>query len=124
MLRKCTWRRPEAYKTAPDHIKKQFNQAFSKRILVNPDTSLVPEFAPPFDVLLGPGLRSALSNEQSEIPQDANEPTRLSGLASKLHPTRANTALSLAHGLSKRLMVEVRGLEPLASTLPASRSPS
>jgi len=26
--------------------------------------------------------------------------------------------------LSKRLMVEVRGLEPLTSTLPASRSPS
>jgi len=26
--------------------------------------------------------------------------------------------------LSKRLMVEVRGFEPLTSTLPASRSPS
>jgi hypothetical protein len=25
-----------AYKTAPDHIKRQFNQAFFKRILVNP----------------------------------------------------------------------------------------
>ena len=29
-----------AYKTAPDHIKKQFNQAFFKRILVNADTTL------------------------------------------------------------------------------------
>jgi site-specific DNA recombinase len=113
-----------AYKTAPDHIKKQFNQAFFKRILVNPDTTLVPELAPPFDVLLGPGLRSACRNEQSEIPQDVNEPTQLSGLTSKLHPTRAEMALSLAHGLSKRLMVEPRGLEPLTSSVRGMRSPN
>ena len=49
-----------AYKTAPDHIKKQFNQVFFKRILVNPDTTLAPELAPPFDTLLGPGLGAAV----------------------------------------------------------------
>jgi hypothetical protein len=43
-----------AYATAPDHIKKLFNQAFFVRILVNPDASVRPELAPPFNHLLGP----------------------------------------------------------------------
>ena len=115
-----------AYKTAPDHIKKQFNQAFFKRILVKADTSLGPELAPPFDLLFGPELRSACPGEQAEVPQNANEPTQPSGLVpnNSNRRGRSQAALSLAHGLSKRLMVEVRGLEPLTSTLPASRSPS
>ena len=117
-----------AYKTAPAHIKKQFNQAFFKRILVNSDASLEPELAPPFDMLFGPGLRSACRHEQSEVSENANEPTQLSGLVPKSNasdrPARCRAVFSLAHGLSKRLMVEVRGFEPLTSTLPASRSPS
>ena len=117
-----------AYKTAPDHIKKQFNQAFFRRILVNSDTSLAPELAPPFDLPLGPELRSACRREQSEAPQNANEPTQSSGLVpmsnNSNRQARSQAALSLAHGLSKRLLVEVRGFEPLTSTLPASRSPS
>ena len=113
-----------AYRTAPDRIKKQFNQAFFKRILVNPDSSLVPELAPPFDMLLDPGLRSAWLSRQFDIPQNANEPTQLSGLTCKLHPTRANAALSLAHGLSKRLLVEAGGIEPPSETRLAQVSTS
>ncbi len=116
-----------AYKTAPAHIKKQFNQAFFKRILVNSDTTLAAELAPPFDTLFGPGLRSAC-REQSKGPENVNEPTQISGLVPESKTLNCRTfgqsAVSLAHGLSKRLMVEVRGFEPLAFALRTRRSPS
>lgn len=57
-----------ARKTAPDHIKKQFNQVFFQRILVNPDTGLVPEMAQPFDTLCGPELRELLVAESTALP--------------------------------------------------------
>jgi site-specific DNA recombinase len=117
-----------AYKTAPDHIKKQFNQAFFKRILVHSDTTLEPELAPPFDLLLGPELRVATGQERSHESKDANEPTQLSGLIHKScssnRPSRCRPVFFSAHGLSKRLLVEPRGIEPLTSWLPAKRSPS
>ena len=117
-----------AYKAAPDHIKRQFNQVFFKRILVNSDASLTPELAPPFDVLLGPELRTACRQQQSQIPESTNEPTQLSGLIRKTNDSnrraRCQSAFSLAHGLSNRLLVEPRGLEPLTFWLPARRSPS
>lgn len=43
----------QAYKTAPDHIRRQFNQVFFKRVLVHWDASITAELAPPFDVILG-----------------------------------------------------------------------
>ena len=105
-----------AYKAAPDHIKKQFNQAFFKRILVNADTSLDPELAPPFDVLLGPELRVAARQQPSEVSQQANEPTQLSGLIHKSNISNQLTpcqrVFSLAHGSSNSLLVGAEGLEP------------
>ncbi|MBN1461697.1 MAG: recombinase family protein [Armatimonadetes bacterium] len=103
-----------AYKTAPDHIKKQFNQAFFKRILVNPDTSLVPELAPPFDTLLEPGLRLALGEHSTDIPRNENEPAQASGLW--VQDSCGQAAFSLTHSLSKRLLVEAGGIEPPSET--------
>ena len=110
-----------AYKTAPDHIKKRFNQVFFKRILVNPDTTLAPEFSPPFDTLFGPGLGAAVRQQSSEISENAKEPTRLSGLLPESdaldRPTRCRPVFSLARGLSKRLLVGPAGLEPATGRL-------
>jgi hypothetical protein len=47
-----------AYRTAPDQIKKQFNQVFFSRVLVHADSSITPGFAEPFNTLLNPGLRA------------------------------------------------------------------
>jgi DNA invertase Pin-like site-specific DNA recombinase len=104
-----------AYKTAPDHIKKQFNQAIFERILVHADTTLEAELAPPFDVLLGPELRVACRQQAPEVPGEMNEPTQLSGLIHETvnsnHPRSCRPVYFLAHGLSKTLLVEPRGIE-------------
>ena len=116
-----------AYRTAPDHIKKQFNWVFFRRILVHADSTITPELAPPFDTLLGPGLRSACHQEDAESVQDAEKPTLSSGLLTEAglnRRARRLLASLLAHGSVKRLLVEPRGIEPLTSWLPAMRSPS
>ena len=102
-----------AYKTAPDHIRRQFNQAFFKRVLVNSDTSVDPELAPPFDTLLGPGVRMACRQARSVAPDKANEPTQSSGLIPSNNSnrrTRSQVAFPLVQGLSKTLLVRVKRL--------------
>ncbi len=105
-----------AYKTAPDHIRRQFNQVFFRRILVNPDTTVRAELAPPFDVLLGAGLASTSVETTDQEPENTKEPTQSSGLLRR--PTNSNrsalchSVLSLAHGLSRTFMVGLTGLEP------------
>ena len=139
-----------AYKTAPDHIKKKFNQVFFKRILVNPDTTLASEFSPPFDTLFGPSLGVAVRRQSSEISENAKKLTRLSGLlpepSALNRPARCRPALFFAHGFSKRLLVDQSdaysnnpvdvggfskrllvdrsGVEPLTSAVQRRRSPN
>ncbi len=122
-----------AYKTAPDHIKKQFNQVFFKRILVNPDTTLVPELAPPFDTLLSPALRAACREDEVTSPQNDKEPAHTSRLqiqpeipktSPSNHHAWGRSALSLVDGLSKTLLVEAGGIEPPSETRLAQVSTS
>lgn len=55
-----------AYESAPDHIRKLFNQAFFKKLYIDDDTHIRSELAAPFDVLLGDGLRGAAPEAASE----------------------------------------------------------
>jgi site-specific DNA recombinase len=108
-----------AYRTAPDHIKKLFNQVFFRRILVHQDASVTPELAEPFNTLLNPGLRAACRQESPDQAGDAKKPTLSSGLLPKSNNSNRRAwcrmASSLAQGLSKTLLVEPRGIEPLTS---------
>ena len=112
-----------AYKSAPDHIKRLFNQAFFKRILVNPDLGIRAEFAPPFDNLLDPELGRVVTSrhEIDNELQKNTQSTHLSGLCevskSKVGQLRGKMPVFLSHGLSMTLMVEVSGLEPPTSTM-------
>ena len=45
----------QAYKQAPDSIKRAFNQALFEKILVDSNGDVTPELAPPFDILVGHG---------------------------------------------------------------------
>ena len=113
-----------AYKTAPDHVRKLFNQAFFKRVLVYSDTRVEAELAPPFDVLLDGGLEATLNDVAPQDPQDTKEPTQSSGLLRK--PTNSNrsalrhSVLSLAHGLSNTFMVGLTVCEFTTSWTPVS----
>ncbi len=114
-----------AYVNAPDHIKKLFNQAFFKRILVNPDTSVNAELAPPFDTLLGPAVRAAAT--ETKLSQ-RKKPAPKSGLTTASRPSNRRapgaSAFTLAHGFSKTLLVELRGLEPLTFSMRTRRATS
>ena len=115
-----------AYVNAPDHIKKLFNQAFFNRILVNPDTSVNAELAPPFDTLLGPAVRAAAT--EVTTPTQSKEPAPKGGLTTASKPSNRRapgaSAFTLAQGLSKTLLVELRGLEPLTFSMRTRRATS
>ena len=117
-----------AYRAAPEHVKKQFNQVFFSRVLVHGDSSITAELAEPFSSLLNPGFRATCRPESADEAPDAKKPTLSSGLLPKSNNSnrraRRNPASFLAHSLSKTLLVEPRGIEPLTSWLPAKRSPS
>ncbi len=109
-----------AYSCAPDHIKRMFNQAFFKKILVNPDLGIRAELAPPFDNLLSPELHATVrSNQQKDhgLEENKEEATQLSSprgsSINKRHRSQDNKSVFHAHGLSKTLLVGRRGLEPL-----------
>ena len=117
-----------AYRTAPDAIKKKFNQVFFSRILVHGDSSITAELPGPFSSLLNPELHAQCQVESPAQTKNAKRPTLSSGPLPKSnnsnHHARCHMASSLAHSLSKTLLVEPRGIEPLTSWLPAMRSPS
>lgn len=78
LLEQC----PRAYRNAPDHIKKLFNQVFFEKVLVFRDESPKSQMAEPFAMLVGPQLR--LSIEKASIDEDAtpeiqNSPAQMSG---------------------------------------------
>ncbi|MHB1341018.1 MAG: recombinase family protein [Coriobacteriia bacterium] len=103
-----------AYKTAPDHIRRLFNQAFFDRILVGSDTSVEAELAPPFDALLGAEMRALGRTGAGEEPKDTNEPTPSSGLIATNNPNRRTerpVAFPQVQGLSKTLLVPPREFE-------------
>jgi hypothetical protein len=103
-----------AYKTAPDHIRRLFNQAFFKRILVGSDTSVEAELAPPFDILLGAEMGATSREGERKAAKDTNEPTQSSGLiASNRSNRRTERQVAFPHvqGLSNGLLVPPREFE-------------
>ena len=95
----------QAYKQAPDMIKRAFNQAIFEKILVYPDGTIVPEFAEPFDILLdliNSGFDYSQSTQMSEIMKNSNCSEQLT------NPVQ----YFFGQGLSKRLLVGAEGLEP------------
>ena len=110
-----------AYQTATDKIKKQFNQVFFNRIFVNADTSLDTELAPPFDTLLGPGAQTTIKRLEAGSPESAKKPTlssELLFLSNNSNPSAFRQIASFfTNGLSKRLLVGVRGFEPMTSAV-------
>jgi hypothetical protein len=100
-----------AYTTAPEHIRRLFNQAFFEKILILPDDNdrvgvrLEAELAEPFDTLLTKAKRSA---------GDASGPLRQSSSHS--------SALTQSICLSKDTVVEHIGFEPMTSSMPWKRA--
>jgi site-specific DNA recombinase len=97
-----------AYKNAPEHIKRMFNQAFFEKVLVigveqTPgDVRIEAKLRPPFDVLLGSELKSA----EAEVRQ-VQMTKKSSGKTVKGVIQKADSAFFWSNSFNKTLLVEL-----------------
>ena len=115
-----------AYLSAPDKLRRQFNQAFFERLLIDDTYTVIGQLAQPFETLLGEELRQyvARRNEANLIDADlidavedafrteGHDPPPELALASNT-PATVHTA----RGLKEKTMVGAEGLEPPTSAL-------
>lgn len=113
-----------AYREANDRLRRQFNMAFFKRLLLSDEGEVTGELASPFDVILGEELRRAsVSQAEHELGEAIDETLRQRAdeLAQNeqcpQEPGSApvgtrSPALARRGGFSPAMMVRMRGLEP------------
>jgi DNA invertase Pin-like site-specific DNA recombinase len=120
-----------AYREAPARVRRQFNQAFFKQILVDDEYTITGEYAEPFDVLLGDDLREAAAARANENLRGAVEEALRQREATddSLNGQRPREPLVLvgaepiptpvlgSRGFSQEHLVRMRGLEPPQSYL-------
>jgi site-specific DNA recombinase len=106
-----------AYSEASSSMRRQFNLAFFKRLLIDDEYSVSGELAEPFDVILGDELRRAVIAREAEAVTDAIE---RAGSENEQRPREPELALvgaessdpSWERGLNPKIMVPRAGLEP------------
>ena len=118
-----------AYREANDRLRRQFNMAFFKRLLLSDEGEVTGELASPFDVILGEELRRAsVSQAEHELGEAIDETLRQRAdeLAQNeqcpQEPGSApvgtrSPALARRGGFSPAMMVRPSGLEPPRRTI-------
>jgi hypothetical protein len=108
-----------AYIKAPPALRRQFNQAFFKRLLVDDTFTVTGELAEPFAILLSDEMRQAAGEhaEQRHRPgtDDVADAT-VEHDEPELALVGAGAGLQVK-GLNKKTMVGGRGLEPPTSSV-------
>jgi site-specific DNA recombinase len=107
-----------AYRDAPEHIKRMFNQAFFAKILVIQDDEsigdirLEAELREPFDTLLGSELKTAeAALQRAHVAKKSKVKSR------KGNPAVAALGFFQVNSLSNRFLVGAGGLEPSTSAV-------
>lgn len=112
-----------AYLEAPDKIRRQFNQAFFERIMIDDNYNAVAQLAQPFETLLGEELRQYAARQDEAALVDAiedmfidtdDEPNDEPDLALA---GAAQVPVRAAQGWREKTMVGAEGLEPPTSAL-------
>jgi DNA invertase Pin-like site-specific DNA recombinase len=121
-----------AYREAAGPLRRQFNLAFFKRLLIDDEYNVTGELAEPFDTLLGDNLRRAAAIRANEELQGAVEDViRRRGAVgvpfqNDQHPreperslvgAESGSSVSFRGGFSPASLVRPRGLEPPRRTL-------
>jgi site-specific DNA recombinase len=116
-----------AYREASGPLRRQFNLAFFKRLLIDDEYTVTGELAEPFDTLLGDELRRAVAVRGNEALQAAvketirQRETEGTVTPNKQHPREperplvgaaSTTAGSFGGGFSTEHLVRPSGLEP------------
>ena len=111
----------ETYRTAPDHIKRAFNQALFEKIYVTPDDNgaceVKPLFAEPYGLIFG---QEAASEAETEAEPETKSPANLrslSELSRQFNQWRNRRSYFFGGGFSNRLLVGHQGLEPRTDRL-------
>jgi site-specific DNA recombinase len=116
----------QAYAAASGKLRRQFNLAFFKRLLIDDDYNVDGELAEPFEMLLGEELRRAVvAQEAEELRDSVEEALRRSGsqepepgderpqeAEEPLVGARSIVGPPLGDGFSTKILVRLRGLEP------------
>ena len=125
-----------AYREASATMRRQFNLAFFKRLVIDDDYGVVGELAEPFDLILGDDLRLAAAIKAEEDERAVELAQGLPAIGVEAHneqhprePERVlvgagSTPASKVGGCGLVNLVELAGLEPATFWLPARRSPS
>jgi site-specific DNA recombinase len=116
-----------AYREAKDRMRRQFNLAFFKRLIISDEGTVSGELAEPWDVILGDELRRAVAVREAESLSDAIEQAERN---KKRHPREPELALVGAtdaapdegDGWSPNILVRPSGLEPPRGKLPTRPS--
>lgn len=102
-----------AYRRAPEHIRRQFNQILFERIEVvmdeNDDHQLRAILAPPFDELFSAQLRSIVEQREDQKVAKSKNPA-ISGGISRIHADQFPISYALVS--NKSTMVGLTGFEP------------
>ncbi len=116
-----------AYREATPTMRRQFNLAFFKRLLVGDDDTITGELAEPFNTILGEELRRAvIAKAGEELTEAVDEALRQRDIDEQTGPNEERPqepepvpvgAVSASRhswpgGFSPRMMVRMRGLEP------------
>ncbi len=124
-----------AYREASGRMRRQFNLAFFRRLLIDDNYTVTGEFAEPFDVLLGEDLRRAvIAQESDELREAIEEAERQRAVGSddnEQRPREPERVLvgagavgpSVGHGLSQNILVRPSGLEPPGPYSPQGPQP-
>jgi DNA invertase Pin-like site-specific DNA recombinase len=116
-----------AYREAPARVRRRFNQAFFRQILIDDEYTVTGEYAEPFDVLLGDDLLQAAAarstenvrtaveealrqREGAECSSDDQRPRGPELVLVGAEPT--STPILRGRGFSQEHLVRMRGLEP------------
>jgi site-specific DNA recombinase len=116
-----------AYRDASDRMRRQFNLAFFKRLLIHDEGTVSGELAEPWDVILGEELRRAAATREAEGLKDAIERAQREKEQRPPEPESVRVGAVAAapdwgDGLSPNILVRPSGLEPPRGNLPTRPS--
>lgn len=118
------------YRQAPEHIRRMLNQLLFDKLLVTTDDNgahqLEATCATPFDIIYSPASRALVHDARREQPTgipdstgQTKEPAETGGLSLD---TMSDQFIALVEGSSKSIMVDLRGFEPLTSSMRTRRA--
>ena len=111
-----------AYRNAPEHIRRMFNQLIFEKLLIVMDEDgnhhLQAELAPPFDLIFSARNRALVARARGDGPQEAGDTKKPADAGGLSLDKMSDDVIALVDSSNKNTLVELRGLEPLTPCMP------